>query len=100
MDKPYSDFTIRVIDIIENIPRGQVMTYGEVAKMAGNPSGTRQVVRILHSLSDKHNLPWHRVVNKASKVSLKGTLGELQRKLLEEESHPASSDEFVPKTQK
>ena len=100
MDKPYSDFTIRVIEIIKNIPRGQVMTYGEVAKMAGNPSGTRQVVRILHSLSDKHNLPWHRVVNKASKVALKGTLGELQRTLLEEEAHSEDSAPEDSKTQK
>jgi len=39
------------------------MTYGQVAKLAGSPRGARQVVRILHSMSKKHGLPWHRVIN-------------------------------------
>jgi len=38
--------------------------------MAGNPRGARQVSRILHSLSGKEKLPWHRVVNRMGKISL------------------------------
>ena len=56
-------FTERVINIIKSIPIGKVMSYGQIAKVAGSPRGARQVVRILHSMSEKHKLPWHRVIN-------------------------------------
>ncbi|GGH81542.1 methylated-DNA-protein-cysteine methyltransferase-like protein [Pullulanibacillus pueri] len=65
------DFTLRVIEIIKNIPKGQVMTYGQIARLAGSPRGARQVVRILHSSSKKHNLPWHRVINVKGKIAIK-----------------------------
>lgn len=56
-------FTEEVIRIIKHIPRGKVMTYGQIAGEAGSPRGARQVVRILHSMSEKYELPWHRVMN-------------------------------------
>lgn len=62
-------FTKMAIFIIKTIPPGRVMTYGQIARAAGSPRGARQVVRILHSMSEKHHLPWHRVVNS------KGELG-------------------------
>ena len=74
-----TDFTEKVISIIKNIPEGQVMTYGQVARMAGSP----QVVRILHSLSKKLKLPWHRVINAKGEIGLKD-IGE-QKFLLEAE---------------
>ena len=65
-----NEFTKEVIDIISNIPSGKVMSYGGIAKMANNPRGARQVTRILHTMSKKHNLPWHRVVNSKGKISI------------------------------
>ena len=62
-------FTKRVIDIIRAIPVGKVMTYGQIARCAGNPGGARQVARILHSMSKKYKLPWHRVINAKGKIS-------------------------------
>lgn len=47
------------------------MTYGQIAKLAGSPRGARQVVRILHSMSKKHQLPWHRVINSKGELGLK-----------------------------
>ncbi len=38
---------------------------------AGNPQAARQVARILHSSSKKDGLPWHRVVNRHGKISLR-----------------------------
>jgi methylated-DNA-protein-cysteine methyltransferase related protein len=64
-------FTARVIQIIKHIPEGKVMTYGQVAKLAGSPRGARQVVRILHSMSAKYKLPWHRVVNAKGDIAVK-----------------------------
>lgn len=63
-------FTERVIKIIKDIPEGKVMTYGQIAKLAGSPRGARQVVRILHSMSKKYNLPWHRVINSKGEIGL------------------------------
>jgi len=75
----------RIITIIRRIPRGQVLSYGEVARRAGLANGARRVARILHSASEKRDLPWHRVVNAQGKISLAGTAGQVQRRLLESE---------------
>lgn len=64
-------FTESVIRIIKSIPTGKVMTYGQIAKLAGNSRGARQVVRILHSMSEKYELPWHRVINSKGEISIK-----------------------------
>lgn len=64
-------FTERAINVIKNIPEGKVMTYGQIAKMAGSPRGARQVVRILHSMSKKYQLPWHRVINSKGEIAIK-----------------------------
>lgn len=76
------EFTKRVTFIISRIPEGKVLTYGRVAALAGKPYGARQVSWILHSLSKKHNLPWHRVINSQGKISLRGQGFDLQKELL------------------
>lgn len=76
------DFTKKAIEIILHIPPGKVMTYGQIAKLAGSPRGARQVVRILHSMSGKYNLPWHRVVNAKGEVALQDEEGVYTQKLL------------------
>lgn len=63
-------FTENVIRIITQIPPGQVMTYGQISKLAGSPRGARQVVRILHSMSKKYNLPWFRVINSKGEIAI------------------------------
>jgi methylated-DNA-protein-cysteine methyltransferase related protein len=63
-------FTEKVVEIIKRIPPGRVMTYGQIAGLAGSPRAARQVVRILHSMSRKHNLPWHRVINAKGQIAL------------------------------
>ena len=81
-----SDFTQDVIKIIKNIPVGKVLTYGKIAKLAGNPNGARQVSWLLHSSSKKYNLPWYRVINSQGKIALKSEDGQdYQKVLLEKE---------------
>jgi methylated-DNA-protein-cysteine methyltransferase-like protein len=63
-------FTENVVEIIRSIPEGKVMTYGQIASLAGSPRAARQVVRVLHSMSRKHRLPWHRVVNAKGQIAL------------------------------
>lgn len=78
-------FSERVLMIISSISRGKVASYGQIASEAGNPSGARQVSRLLHSASDKYGLPWHRVVNSSGGISLKGEGAIIQKELLEKE---------------
>jgi methylated-DNA-protein-cysteine methyltransferase-like protein len=80
-----SPFTERVVHLIRSIPRGRVASYGQVAALAGFPAAARQVVRLLHSLSGKEHLPWHRVINSKGTISLTGQEYDLQRSLLERE---------------
>lgn len=72
-------FTAQVIAVIQAIPEGKVMTYGGVARAAGSPRAARQVVRILHSMSRKYKLPWHRVVNAKGHIALDDESGSVQK---------------------
>ena len=84
--------TQHILDVIRAIPSGKVCSYGRVAVLAGIPRGARQVSRILHSMSEGQNLPWHRVVNAQGCISLpRGRGFELQRALLEEEGIEVSA---------
>ncbi|MBE9914621.1 DNA methyltransferase [Paenibacillus donghaensis] len=79
-------FTQAVIEQIKSIPAGKVMTYGGIAAAAGSPRAARQVVRILHSMSGKYELPWHRVVNAKGEIALLDDESRFrQRSLLEDE---------------
>jgi methylated-DNA-protein-cysteine methyltransferase related protein len=59
----------RVWRIVHGIPRGQVTSYGAVAKLAGLPRGARLIGRILAQLPEGSALPWHRVVNSRGGIS-------------------------------
>jgi methylated-DNA-protein-cysteine methyltransferase-like protein len=81
-----SELTERIINIIKKIPEGKVLTYGFIAKLAGNPRAARQVSWILHSSTKKYNLPWHRVISSKGKIALKSEEDcEYQKNLLEHE---------------
>jgi methylated-DNA-protein-cysteine methyltransferase-like protein len=73
-----------VLEIIRAIPRGSVLTYGQVAALADTPRAARQVGRILYFHGD--SVPWQRVINHYGGLSTyKVGSGERQRVLLEEE---------------
>jgi O-6-methylguanine DNA methyltransferase len=54
-------FRTRVLEIVQSIPRGQTMTYGEVARRAGNAQAGRAVGAIMRANYDP-SVPCHRVV--------------------------------------
>ena len=79
-----TEFTQNVIHIIKSIPKGKVLTYGFIAKLAGNPRAARQVSWVLHSSSRKYHLPWHRVISSNGKLSMKSIeYKKYHKKLLE-----------------
>ena len=55
------NFKESVYKLVTNIPKARVMTYGQIAALAGSPGGARVVGQIAHFGPSK--LPWHRVVN-------------------------------------
>jgi len=88
--------TLRIIQAIKAIPKGKVSSYGDVALAAGFPNGARQTVRVLHSLSEKFDLPWHRVIRSNGSIALKEGEGkELQIQLLRAEGVEVSPDGLV-----
>jgi len=88
-----SEFTQEVVKIIQSIPKGKVLTYGKIAKMAGNPRAARQVSWILHSSTKKYDLPWHRVINSKGLIALNSDDDRYyQKNLLIEEGIEFKSD--------
>ena len=65
-------FLAQIFAVIQQIPSGKVITYGEVAKLAGYPGYARQVGKALGNLPEGSKLPWFRVLNNQGKISLKG----------------------------
>ncbi len=67
MQKSNKEFSRRVVYLVAQIPKGRVMTYGQLAALAGNPQAARIVGGIAHFGDSK--LPWQRVVNKQGRLA-------------------------------
>lgn len=59
----------RVWQIVHQIPKGQVATYGQIARLAGIPQHSRLIGRILSELPPNTRLPWHRVINSQGRIT-------------------------------
>jgi methylated-DNA-protein-cysteine methyltransferase-like protein len=75
-DAKLCESTARIVKLIKSIPKGKVSSYGRVALAAGLPNGARQVVRVLHSLSRKLDIPWHRVIRHNGSIALEEHYGK------------------------
>ncbi|MDR0271873.1 MAG: methylated-DNA--[protein]-cysteine S-methyltransferase [Clostridiales bacterium] len=82
-------FNERVYEIVEAIPLGKVTTYGQIARMLGNPRVARQVGWAMRNCPE--DLPWQRVVMADGSVT-GGAYSEIRTALLEEENVPFLSD--------
>ena len=88
--------TCNIIKAILAVPRGRVSCYRDIALAAGIPNGARQTARVLHSMSEKHALPWHRIIRADGFIALKSGQGkELQRELLRAEGVEVSETGWV-----
>ena len=59
----------KIYDIVKQIPRGTVATYGQVAALAGNKRWARVVRYALHVNPDPEGIACYRVVNREGRVS-------------------------------
>lgn len=78
-------FNDRVYEIIIHIPRGMVMSYGQIARLAGNSMASRAVGYALHNIPNPEHMPWHRVVFKDGALPCFRSGKDLQMKLLRTE---------------
>lgn len=89
-------FRDNVISFVKKIPRGKVVSYGQVASHCGHPRAARQVGGILRALDvTAGKVPWWRVVNNRGLISIKGNwtaTKELQKQLLETEGIRVSKE--------
>ncbi|PIR85538.1 6-O-methylguanine DNA methyltransferase [Candidatus Kaiserbacteria bacterium CG10_big_fil_rev_8_21_14_0_10_45_20] len=76
-------FRERVVSVVKAIPRGETLTYGEVALRAGHAKAARAVGAIMRTNTDK-SVPCHRVVAKVGIGGYNGLKGK-KKKLLREE---------------
>jgi len=76
-------FSERVYQFVKQIPRGKVITYGQIAARLGKPKATRAVGNALH-VNPYKSVPCHRVVNRKGRVAMNfgnGGWKEHKRKL-------------------
>lgn len=59
----------KIYDVVRQIPRGCVATYGQVATLAGNRRWARVVGYALHVNPDPNGIPCYRVVNREGRLS-------------------------------
>ena len=84
-----ASFFGQVYRIVAKIPRGRVVSYGQIARMLGHPGAARTVGWALSACPD--SLPWQRVV-KADGSIAGGGFAELRRAMLLEEDVPFLAD--------
>lgn len=78
-------FTHQAIDLIKQIPKRRVATYGQIAALCGSPRASRTVGWILAASAEQ--LPWQRVINSKGRISIAnaGYPAQLQADLLKDD---------------
>jgi len=82
-------FSKQVYEIVAAIPKGKVMSYGQIAYTLGNPRAARQVGWAMRNCPE--HLPWQRVVKQDGTIA-GGMYADIRKALLEEESVPFLAD--------
>ncbi|WP_426414783.1 MGMT family protein [Aestuariirhabdus sp. LZHN29] len=65
----YSSPKVRIWQVVSLVPAGSVVTYGQIAHMAGLPHHARMVGSVLKQLPPDSSIPWHRVINCQGRIS-------------------------------
>ncbi len=73
------NFFENVYELVKKVPKGKVVTYGEIAREIGNKRMARQVGWALHVNPEPGVIPCHRVVNRFGKLSSAFAFGGVNR---------------------
>ena len=80
-------------DVVRQIPRGRVTTYGAISRVLDLPN-PRMVGRAMRTSDDKKNpIPFQRVINSSGRLS--GEYSDWRKKLLEKEGVEIKGDRIV-----
>lgn len=63
-----NSFKLQIYELIKKIPKGKVMTYGQIAQKIGRPRAARAVGNVLHQ-NTSSQIPCHRVVNREGEIA-------------------------------
>src|SRR5215831_9737404 len=74
-----------VYQLVKQIPRGRVITYGALAKALRLRGGARAAGHAMAATPSGKGIPWHRVLGAGGKLLIREPYASLQRKLLESE---------------
>ena len=86
----------KIYEIVKQIPKGCVASYGQVAALAGNPRWARVVGYALHVNPDPAHIPCYRVVNREGRLSAAFAFGGVnEQKLLLEAEGVEVTDGYV-----
>ena len=80
-----TEFEQSLYNILASLPKGKLISYGQLAKQCGYPNHARHVGKTLAKLPKDTRLPWFRVVNSQGKISLVGDAFLRQKAYLEAE---------------
>jgi methylated-DNA-protein-cysteine methyltransferase-like protein len=71
--------------LVKRVPKGRVVTYGQLARAARLPGGARAAGHAMAACPRGQTIPWHRVVAAGGRIAVREPFGSLQRRLLESE---------------
>ena len=82
-----ANFYEAVYRLVRQIPRGRVMTYGQIATLLGAPRAARAVGYAMRASGRLDDVPWQRVINSRGRISARTEVERpiVQRMLLEAE---------------
>lgn len=91
------NFFERVYEYLRSVPRGKVVTYGQIARAIGAPKSARQVGFALHVNPMPGIIPCHRVVNRFGRLAPAFAFGgtDAQKQLLLSEGVEVEEDGTV-----
>ncbi|MEP7167253.1 MAG: MGMT family protein [Candidatus Woesebacteria bacterium] len=95
-------FREKVYELTRKIPKGKVVTYGQLAKLAGSPKAARAVGMCMRTNPDAPATPCHRVVSADGSLTGYSAVGGLLKKkdMLQNEGVIFKGDKvFLPRSQ-
>ena len=63
------DLIYEILSVVEEIPRGKVASYGQIARLIGREKNARLVGKVLSMSEYYGEYPCHRVVNHAGRIA-------------------------------
>lgn len=92
-----ANFYEAVYEVVRAIPRGRVMTYGQIATLLGCPRAARAVGYAMRASGRRDDVPWQRVINSRGRISARNEVERplLQKVLLEAEGVAFDADERI-----